>query len=285
MENRTLHNNLPIPSIGFGVFQIENDGKTKEAVFNAIKAGYRLIDTAAAYRNEEEVGAAIKEAIKEGIVTREELFVTSKLWVSDVNEKRAGLAIKESLQRLGLDYLDLMLIHQPYNDVFGAWRVMQDAYKQGLVKSIGVSNFYVDQLTNLAEFNEIKPMVEQIEVNPFCQNSEKVKYLQEYGIQVEAWAPFAEGKHDLFKNKLLQSIADSNNKSIAQVVLRWLYQRDIVPLPKSVTSSRMEENLSIFDFSLTEEEMESIKSLDRKESQFVDQRAPETIISMSKWTY
>ena len=285
MENRIMHNNLPIPSIGFGVFQIENDGKTKEAVFNAIKAGYRLIDTAAAYRNEEEVGAAIKEAIKEGIVTREELFVTSKLWVSDVNEKRAESAIRESLQRLGLDYLDLMLIHQPYNDVFGAWRAMQDAYKQGLVKSIGLSNFYVDQLTNLAEFNEIKPMVEQIEVNPFCQNIEKVKYLQEYGIQVEAWAPFAEGKHDLFNNKLLQSIADNNNKSIAQVVLRWLYQRDIVPLPKSVTPSRMEENLSIFDFSLTEEEMEFIKSLDRKESQFIDQRAPKTIISMSKWTY
>ncbi len=204
MNYRDLSNQVKIPSLGFGVFQISEEGATKQAVLDAIKSGYRLIDTAASYGNEGEVGEAIQEAISQGIVTREDLFITSKLWVDGVSAKKTPQAIKDSLNRLQLDYLDLLLIHQPYSDVFGAWRAMEDAYYNGLLKSIGVSNFDIAQITNLSEFSNIKPMVNQIEVSPFNQNIDAVNYLNEYGVQVEAWAPFAEGKHDLFKNKLLQ---------------------------------------------------------------------------------
>ena len=279
MNKRTLANNVTIPTLGFGVFQVPNQGAAKQAVIDSIKTGYRLIDTAASYGNEREVGEGIKAAIEEGIVKREDLFITSKLWVHDVTATKAPKAIQDSLDRLQLDYLDLLLIHQPYNDVFGAWKAMEEAYEKGLVKSIGVSNFDNAQITNLAEFNDIKPMVAQIEVNPFCQNIEKVQYMQNYGVQIEAWAPFAEGKHDLFKNELLQSIGDKYNKSIAQVVLRWLYQRDIIPLAKSVKPERMQQNIDVLDFELSDEDMEQIKTLDTNQSQFFDHHDPKMI----KW--
>ncbi|TPR47824.1 aldo/keto reductase [Apilactobacillus kunkeei] len=279
MNKRTLANNVTIPALGFGVFQVPNEGAAKQAVIDAIKTGYRLIDTAASYGNEREVGEGIKAVIEEGIVKREDLFITSKLWVHDVTATKAPKAIQDSLDRLQLDYLDLLLIHQPYNDVFGAWKAMEAAYEKGLVKSIGVSNFDNAQITNLAEFNDIKPMVAQIAVNPFCQNIEKVQYMQDYGVQIEAWAPFAEGQHDLFKNELLQSIGDKYNKSIAQVVLRWLYQRDIIPLAKSVKPERMQQNIDVLDFELSDEDMEQIKTLDTNQSQFFDHHDPKMI----KW--
>lgn len=279
MNKRTLANNVTIPTLGFGVFQVPNQGAAKQAVIDSIKTGYRLIDTAASYGNEREVGEGIKAAIEEGIVKREDLFITSKLWVHDVTATKAPRAIQDSLDRLQLDYLDLLLIHQPYNDVFGAWKAMEAAYEKGLVKSIGVSNFDNAQITNLAKFNDIKPMVAQIEVNPFCQNIEKVQYMQNYGVQIEAWAPFAEGQHDLFKNELLQSIGDKYNKSVAQVVLRWLYQRDIIPLAKSVKPERMQQNIDVLDFELSDEDKEQIKTLDTNQSQFFDHHDPKMI----KW--
>lgn len=279
MDMRKLRNDVDVPALGFGVFQVTEEGAAKQAVYDAIKAGYRLIDTATSYGNEAEVGAGIQAAIDDGLVTRDDLFVTSKLWVEDVTADKAPQAIKASLNRLNLEYLDLLLIHQPYNDIFGAWRAMEDAYDNGLVRSIGVSNFDEAQVTNLAEFSRIKPMVDQIEVNPFCQNIDKVQYLQDYGVQVEAWAPFAEGKHDLFKNEKLQAIGDKYNKSIAQVILRWLYQRDIIPLAKSVKPERMDQNLSVLDFQLSDEDMQEIATMDTKESQFFDHHDPKMI----KW--
>lgn len=284
MNKRTLANNVTIPTLGFGVFQVPNQGAAKQAVIDAIKNGYRLINTAASYGNEREVGEGIKAVIEEGIVKREDLFITSKLWVQDVTATKAPKAIQDSLDRLQLDYLDLLLIHQPYNDVFGAWKAMEAAYEKGLVKSIGVSNFDNAQITNLSEFNDIKPMVAQIEVSPFCQNIEKVQYMQNYGVQIEAWAPFAEGQHDLFKNELLQSIGDKYNKSVAQIVLRWLYQRDIIPLAKSVKPERMQQNIDVLDFELSDEDMEQIKTLDTNQSQFFDHHDPKMIKWMARRT-
>ncbi|MEJ6400850.1 aldo/keto reductase [Nicoliella lavandulae] len=279
MNDKTLNNQVKIPALGFGVFQITEANATREAVINAIKAGYRLIDTAAIYGNEVEVGLGIQDAIDQGLVTRDELFITTKLWVPDVNADRAAQGIDDSLSRLKLDYLDLLLIHQPYNDVFGAWRAMETAYQDGKLKAIGVSNFSIAQITNLAEFSNIKPMLNQIEVNPFYQNKERVAYLQDYGIQVEAWAPFAEGRNNLFKNDVLQSIGDKYHKSIAQVIIRWLLQRNIIPIAKSVRTDRMQENIDVFDFALTDEDMQQIAALDQNQSQFFDHDDPDRI----KW--
>lgn len=279
MEYKTLASDIKMPVLGFGVFQVQEKGAAKQAVIDAIKTGYRLIDTAASYGNEREVGEGIAEAIEAGLVTRDELFVTSKMWVQDVSADKAAAAIQASLDRLKLDYLDLYLLHQPYNDVFGAWRAMEVAYKAGQLKAIGVSNFDIAQLTNLAEFSEIKPMLNQIEVNPFQQNKKDADYFAEYGVQVEAWAPFAEGKNGLFSNELLQGIADKYNKSIAQVVLRWLTQRDIVVVAKSVKVERMGQNFAILDFMLTDEEMNEIATLDTDISQFFNHADPDMI----KW--
>lgn len=275
----TLANNRHIPELGFGVFQVSEPGAAKQAVLDAIAAGYRLIDTAASYGNEREVGDAIKEAITTVIVTREDLFVTTKLWVQDANYIATAQAITDSLARLQLDYVDLYLIHQPFNDIFGAWRAMEEAYETGKLKSIGVSNFSIAQLTNLAEFSKIKPIVNQIEVNPFNQNIEAVSYFQEYGVTVEAWAPFAEGKNDIFTNDVLQKIAVAHEKSIAQVILQWLIQRDIVPLAKSVKPDRMAENIAVQDFTLSDDEMGDILALDTKTSQFFSHADP----SIIKW--
>ncbi|KMY76857.1 aldo/keto reductase [Leuconostoc mesenteroides] len=279
MEYTELTNTTKMPVLGFGVFQVQEKGAAKQAVIDAIKTGYRLIDTAASYGNEREVGEGISTAIEEGLVTREELFVTSKMWVQDVSADKAASAILESLERLNLEYLDLYLIHQPYNDVFGAWRAMEKAYRAGQLKAIGVSNFDIAQLTNLSEFSEIKPMLNQIEVNPFQQNKKDVAYFSDYGVQTEAWAPFAEGKNGLFSNEILKEIGDKYNKSIAQVVLRWLTQRHIVVVAKSVQPERMAQNLNVFDFKLTDKEMEKIASLDTNISQFFDHADPEMI----KW--
>lgn len=240
---------------------------------NALDVGYRLIDTATAYQNETAVGKAIKES---GI-NREDIFVTSKLWVSDFTYERAKKAIDASLQRLGTDYLDLYLLHQPYGDVMGAWRAMQEAYRAGKIRAIGVSNFYGDQLKNLELTMEVKPAVNQIEVNPWYQQVKEVAVNQREDVRVEAWAPFAEGKHDIFKNELIQQIAEKHHKTVGQIILRWLLQRNITVIPKSVHRVRMEENIAVFDFELDDADMNLMSTLNRHESQFFDHRDPVTI--------
>ncbi|GEL90073.1 aldo/keto reductase [Pediococcus parvulus] len=268
-----LNNGVEMPQLGFGVFQVPDLSQAEEAVTNALQAGYRLIDTATAYQNEEAVGRAIQ---KSGI-KREEIFVTSKLWVSDFTYDRAKKGIDASLEKLGLDYMDLYLLHQPYGDVMGAWRAMEEAYKAGKIRAIGVSNFYADQLKNLELTMPVKPVVNQIEVNPWYQQADEVKFNQGEDIRVEAWAPFAEGKHNIFTNEKIAEIAQKYGKSNGQVILRWLLQRGITVIPKSVHRNRMEENLNVFDFELTATEMQTMASLDKNESQFFDHRDPVTI--------
>ena len=268
-----LNNGLKMPQLGFGVFQIPDLAKCERAVLTALASGYRLIDTAAAYQNEEAVGAAIK---KSGIA-REELFITSKLWVSDANYERAKRGIETSLNKLGLDYLDLYLLHQPYGDVIGAWKALEEAYHAGKIRAIGVSNFYADQLKNLILTCDVKPAINQIEVNPWYQQKQEIKLNQAETVQVEAWAPFAEGKHGIFQDETLGQIGQKYGKTNGQVILRWLIQRGIVVIPKSVHQQRMEENFAVFDFALNNDDMEVISKLDRNESQFFDHRDPATI--------
>lgn len=276
MEKYILNNGVEMPMVGFGVFQVTDLNQCEEAVLKALNAGYRLIDTAAVYKNEEAVGRAIKRSG----VPREEIFVTTKLWISDATEEKAGSALETSLKKLGLDYVDLYLIHQPYNDIFGSWRAMEKAYKEGKTRAIGVSNFYEDQVSNLVEYNEIVPAVNQIEVNPFYQQEEKHKYMQGKGILTQSWASFAEGKNNIFTNEVLVEIAKKYNKSVAQVILRWLNQREIAVIPKSVTESRIIENREIFDFQLDNEDIERIKRLDTGKSLFVNHRNPENIVRL-----
>ena len=262
MKYVTLNNGVKMPILGFGVFQIDDMKECEEAVYNALKAGYRLIDTAAAYGNEEAVGRAIKRS---GI-PREEIFVTTKLWVSDANYEKAKLAFETSLKKLDLEYIDLYLIHQPFNDVYGAWRAMTELYKEGKIKAIGVSNFYPDRLVDFILNNEIVPAVNQVETHPFNQQVKANEIMKEYGVQIESWGPFAEGKNGIFTNEILSEIGKKYNKSVAQVILRWLIQRDIVVIPKSVRKERIEENFNVFDFELNSEDMEKIFELDKKES-------------------
>ncbi|MEI2353395.1 aldo/keto reductase [Pediococcus acidilactici] len=268
-----LNNGIEMPQLGYGVFQIPDANEAEKAVKNALDVGYRLIDTATAYQNETAVGKAIKES---GI-NREDIFVTSKLWVSDFTYERAKKAIDASLQRLGTDYLDLYLLHQPYGDVMGAWRAMQEAYRAGKIRAIGVSNFYGDQLKNLELTMEVKPAVNQIEVNPWYQQVKEVAVNQREDVRIEAWAPFAEGKHDIFKNELIQQIAEKHHKTVGQIILRWLLQRNITVIPKSVHRVRMEENIAVFDFELDDADMNLMSTLNRHESQFFDHRDPVTI--------
>lgn len=268
-----LNNGIEMPQLGYGVFQIPDANEAEKAVKNALDVGYRLIDTATAYQNETAVGKAIKES---GI-NREDIFVTSKLWVSDFTYERAKRGIDASLQRLGTDYLDLYLLHQPYGDVMGAWRAMQEAYRAGKIRAIGVSNFYGDQLKNLELTMEVKPAVNQIEVNPWYQQVKEVAVNQREDVRVEAWAPFAEGKHDIFKNELIQQIAEKHHKTVGQIILRWLLQRNITVIPKSVHRVRMEENIAVFDFELDDADMNLMSTLNRHESQFFDHRDPVTI--------
>ncbi|MDM8204731.1 aldo/keto reductase [Ligilactobacillus salivarius] len=268
-----LNNGVKMPQLGFGVFQVPDLKECEQAVLDAIDSGYRLIDTAAAYHNEEAVGAAIK---KSG-VAREELFITSKLWVSDASYERAKKGIETSLNKLGLDYIDLYLLHQPYGDVIGAWKALEEAYHAGKVRAIGVSNFYADQLKNLILTCDVRPVINQIEVNPWYQQKQEIKLNQAEDVRVEAWAPFAEGKHNIFQNEVLAEIGQKYGKANGQVILRWLMQRGIVVIPKSVHKNRMEENFDVFDFELSDEDMQTIAKLDKNESQFFDHRDPETI--------
>jgi 2,5-diketo-D-gluconate reductase A len=270
MQKVLLNNGVEMPILGFGVFQIEDQEECERSVFEALETGYRLIDTAASYENEEAVGRAIKRSG----VPREKVFVTTKVWIQDVGEKKTKAAFERSMERLQLDYLDLYLIHQPYGDVYGAWRDMEKLYAEGKIRAIGVSNFHPDRVMDFIVHNEVPPAVNQIETHPFHQQIETQKFLRENNIQIESWGPFAEGKNNIFQNELLLSIAGKYGKSVAQVILRWLTQREIVVIPKSVRKERMEENFNIFDFELNPEDMELITTLDTKQSLFFDHRDP-----------
>lgn len=275
MQTLILNNGVKMPILGFGVFQMIDPEECEQAVYDALMAGYRLIDTAASYLNEEAVGRAIKRSG----VPREELFITTKLWVQDAGYESAKKAFAKSLERLQLDYLDLYLIHQPFGDVHGSWRAMEELYREGIIKAIGVSNFHPDRLIDLILHNEVVPAVNQVETHPFNQQIENAQFMKENTVQIQSWAPFAEGKNDIFQNEVLVSIAEKHNKSVAQVILRWLTQREVVVIPKSVRNERIIENFNIFDFELNQGDMEKISMLDLKESLFFSHRDPE----MVKW--
>jgi diketogulonate reductase-like aldo/keto reductase len=272
MKTVKLNNGVEMPILGFGVYQVP-PAETENVVFDALQTGYRSIDTAAAYMNEEAVGKAIKRS---GI-PREDLFITTKLWVQDAGYENAKRAFEKSLKKLQMDYLDLYLIHQPFGDVYGSWRAMEELYKDGRIKAIGVSNFHPDRIMDLIVHNEVVPTVNQIETHPFHQQIENQKFLKDNAVQIESWGPFAEGKNDIFSNGILTSIGKKYGKSVAQVILRWLIQRDVVVIPKSVRKERMAENFDVFNFELTSEDMYTIKTLDTAQSVFLDHRDPEIV--------
>lgn len=263
MQYIKLNNGIEMPMLGLGVFRVPDKTECKNSILAAIRAGYRLIDTATAYTNEDAVGDAVREAIAEGICTREELFITSKLWVTDMkNEQTADDAINHSLEKSGLEYLDLYLLHQAMGDYFAAWRAMERAYKDGRLRSIGVSNFYPNILTNFCETVEVIPAVNQVEIHPYFVQADAIETMKYYGVVPEAWAPLGGGRYDPFGDEMLKSIAKKYGKTVGQVILRWNVQRDVVVLPKSVHKKRIRENIDIFDFTLTDEEMVKIASLD-----------------------
>ena len=263
MEYAMLNNGIKMPMEGFGVFQVRDKEECKRSVLDAIKAGYRLIDTAASYTNEDAVGEAVKEAVAQGICTREELFITSKMWVQDMqNYETAKAAIDASLNAMGLEYLDLYLLHQAMKDYFSAWRAMEEAYKEGKLRAIGVSNFYPHVLTNFCETVEIRPMVNQVELHPYFTQESALETMKYYEVQPEAWAPLGGGRYKPFDDPMLQKIAAAHGKTVGQVILRWNVQRGVVVIPKSIHKERIEENIDIWDFTLTEEEMKRIASLD-----------------------
>lgn len=270
MQKVVLNNGVEMPILGFGVFQIPDAEECERSVSEALRTGYRLIDTAAAYQNEEAVG----EAIKRSGLAREEIFVTTKLWIQDAGYESAKKAFERSLQRLRLDYLDLYLIHQPFGDVYGSWRAMEELYREGWVRAIGVSNFQPDRLMDLIVHNDVVPAVNQVETHPFNQQVEAQQFMREHGVQIESWGPFAEGKNNIFQNELLLSVAGKYGKSVAQIILRWLTQRNVVVIPKSVRKERIEENFRVFDFELSREDMDVIVALDTKQSLFFDHRDP-----------
>lgn len=275
MQKVKLNNGVEMPVLGFGVFQVTDLAECEKSVVDAIETGYRLIDTAASYGNEEAVGNAIKKSD----AAREDLFITTKVWIQSNGYEGTKRSFEHSLNQLQLDYLDLYLMHQPLGDVYGTWRAMQDLYKEGRVRAIGVSNFHSDRLMDLMVHNEIIPAVNQIETHPFHQQIETQNFLRENNVQIESWGPFAEGKNNIFQNELLLSIATKYNKTIAQVILRWLTQRRVVAIPKSVRKDRMEENFNSLAFELSKEDMETIKTLDTKTSAFFDHHDP----AMVKW--
>ncbi|UWX96954.1 aldo/keto reductase [Arthrobacter zhaoxinii] len=276
MENVTLNNGVEMPILGFGVYQVPPD-ETEEAVTNALAAGYRSLDTAAAYRNEDAVGRAVQ---KSGLA-RNELFITTKLWIQDNGEATTTRAFETSLQNLGMEYVDLYLIHQPFGDVYGEWRVMEQLYNDGAARAIGVSNFTPDRLIDLILHHDVVPAVNQIETNPFYQRAVENQLMTDRGIRHESWAPFAEGKNNLFSDPTLSAVGAAHGKSIPQVVLRWLIQRGVVVIPKSVRPDRMAENFDVFDFELSPQEMASIADLDTGKSLFFDHRDPEAVARLS----
>lgn len=269
MEYVTLNNGLKMPILGFGVFQIPKED-TERCVLDAIEVGYRLFDTAQSYGNERAVGNAIKAS---GL-DRSEFFITTKLWISEMGYEKAKKSIEGSLERLQMDYLDLLLIHQPFGDYYGTYRAMEELYHEGKLKAIGVSNFYSDRLIDLIKFNKVIPMVNQVETHPFHQQVEANEIMKKYGVQIQAWAPFAEGKNDLFGNETLVEIGKKYNKSAAQVTLRYLIQRGVSVLPKSVKKERMQQNFEVFDFELSQEEMDNILKLNQPVSSFFDHADP-----------
>ncbi|MFX0060709.1 MAG: aldo/keto reductase [Candidatus Hermodarchaeota archaeon] len=273
MKTVKLNNGVRMPIIGFGVYQIIDHDLCEKSVYNALMSGYRLIDTAASYKNEEAVGKAVRKSR----IPREEIFITTKLWIQDTGYEKTKKAFEKSLNRLNMDYLDLYLIHQPFGDIYGSWRAMEELYEEGKIRAIGVSNFYSDRLVDLIIHNEITPAVNQVETNPFCQQIESAEIMKENGVQIESWAPFAEGKNNIFQNELLQAIGDKYEKTIAQVILRWLIQRGIIVIPKSVHKNRIIENFSIFDFELTSEDMNQISTLDTKKSCFFSHHDPKMV--------
>ncbi|MET8186768.1 aldo/keto reductase [Streptomyces sp. NPDC005246] len=278
MQTVTLNNDIDMPILGFGVFQIPPE-ETEQAVTDALAAGYRLLDTAAAYQNEEAVGRAIKSSG----VPREELFVTTKLWIQDAPAQgNTERAFETSLNKLGLDYLDLYLMHQPYGDVYGQWRAMQDLYREGRIKAIGVANFYPDRLVDLIVNNDVTPAINQIETHPFFQRTTDQELMREHGVQIQSWGGFAEGRNNLFTHPVLSGIAEQHGKSVAQVALRWLVQRGVVAIPKSVRTERMAENIDVFDFALTDDQMASITTLDTGGSLFFDHRDPAVVGRLGK---
>ena len=272
MEFTTLYNGVSMPVLGYGVYQVSPD-EAERCVLDAISVGYRSIDTAQAYGNEQGVG----EAVSKCGINRNELFITTKIWISNSGYEKAKKSIDESLKKLKTDYVDLLLIHQPFGDYYGTYRAMQEAYKQGKARAIGVSNFYPDRFIDLASFSEIVPMVNQIETHVFCQQKEAKKYLQKYGTQIESWGPFAEGKNNYFENPVLTEIGRSHGKTSAQTALRFLIQSGVVVIPKSTHIERMKENFDVFDFSLTGEETERIEQLDTANSLFFSHSDPETV--------
>lgn len=277
MDYITLNNGVRMPQLGFGVYQIPNVAECQRAVEDALSVGHRLLDTAASYGNEEAVGAAIRAS---GL-PRDEVFVTTKLWMSDASYEGAKRGFDASLKRLGLDYVDLYLIHQPFGDVFGAWRAMEELYEQGVIRAIGTANFCPDHLANLISFNRIAPAVNQVECNVFFQQREAQEYMAGKEVAMEGWAPFAEGRNDLFRNEVLARIGEAHGKTVAQVVLRWLLQRGVVCIPKSTHRDRMEQNFDVFDFALGDDEMVAIAALDTGRSAFFDHHDPATIEWMS----
>jgi diketogulonate reductase-like aldo/keto reductase len=279
MQTVTLSNGVKMPIIGIGLWQVDDAREAENAVYEALKAGYRLIDTAAGYLNEEAVGRAIERSG----VPREEIFVTTKIWVQDAGYESAKRAFGKSLNKLRLDYLDLYLIHQPFSDYYGTWRAMEELYREGRIRAIGVSNFLPDRLMDLIMHNEITPHVNQIETHPFCQQTDANALLKSLNVQHQSWAPFAEGRNNLFGNEVLARIAAKHNKTIAQVVLRWLVQRNIVVIPKSVRKERIVENFDIFDFELDADDMERIKTLDTNSSLFLSYHDPQVAKMMGSW--
>ncbi|MBB6369678.1 aldo/keto reductase [Chryseobacterium shigense] len=275
MQTVTLNNGIKMPILGFGVFQIHDPAECEKAVIDAIETGYRLIDTAASYLNETAVGNGIKNS---GIA-RDDLFITTKLWVQDTGYEKTKAAFQKSLERLQLDYLDLYLIHQPYGDVFGSWKAMQELYHEGKIKAIGVANFHSDRIMDLIMNSGFTPAVNQVETHPFHQQTESQKFLQENEVQIQSWGPFAEGKNNIFHNEILSAIGEKYNKSVAQVILKWLIQRNIVAIPKSVRKERIAENFNIFDFELSSEDLQTITLLETGTSLFFDHRDP----AMVKW--
>lgn len=279
MHFTTLNNGVKMPMEGFGVFQVPDAAECEQSVTDAIKTGYRLIDTAAAYKNEEAVGTAIR---KSG-ARREDLFVTTKLWIQDASYEGAKEAFRVSLEKLGLDYLDLYLIHQPFGDYYGAWRAMEELYAAKKIRAIGVSNFYPDRLADLCIHSKVTPAVDQMECHPFFQQAQAMKTMQEFGVQIEAWGPFAEGKHDIFRNKVITDIANAHGKTAAQVILRWNVQRGVVVIPKSVHAERIAQNFDIWNFELSAAEMQRMTALDTGRSDFIDHHSAEAAKMLCSW--